>query len=211
MHHFALLFFLCRLVGTWLTFASTQRSIPFVSARKHPTLLLNYLYSRGELSAWMESLCFQVSPSALYFSYLFCSDLSLCSTLHYSALVFSILLSAARYSQIGITNNQKKQLNMLKTFTHAIFCLLLYFYPRQTDILTPLPALGIDFTIIPGKGPKIINPIASQADVNAVGAMTDVTAQVPFIGPILKVRTVSQECANLLLSHQAFNDMGFIY
>lgn len=56
-----------------------------------------------------------------------------------------------------------------------------------SDILTPLPAMGIDFTIVPGKGPKIINPIASMADVDAVSVLQDVDAQVPFLGPILKV------------------------
>jgi uroporphyrinogen-III decarboxylase len=30
-----------------------------------------------------------------------------------------------------------------------------------SDILTPLPAMGIDFTIVEGKGPKIANPIKS--------------------------------------------------
>lgn len=55
-----------------------------------------------------------------------------------------------------------------------------------SDILTPLPSLGIDFSIIPGKGPKIKNPVASQADVDAIGSMTDVSTQVPFLGPILQ-------------------------
>ncbi|KAJ1433326.1 Uroporphyrinogen decarboxylase [Ochromonadaceae sp. CCMP2298] len=55
-----------------------------------------------------------------------------------------------------------------------------------SDILTPLPALGIDFTIVPGKGPKIINPVKCQADIDALQAMVDVDAQVPFLGPILK-------------------------
>lgn len=30
-----------------------------------------------------------------------------------------------------------------------------------SDILTPLPAMGIDFTIVEGKGPKIANPVKS--------------------------------------------------
>jgi uroporphyrinogen decarboxylase len=55
------------------------------------------------------------------------------------------------------------------------------------DILTPLPALGVDFTIIPGKGPKIINPLKTAEDVAALKPMHDVAKQVPFLGPILQV------------------------
>ena len=62
-----------------------------------------------------------------------------------------------------------------------------YTYPN-TDILTPLPALGVDFTIIPGKGPKILNPIRTPDDVALLKPMHDVTLQVPFLGPILQVR-----------------------
>mmetsp|Transcript_22645 Transcript_22645/g.21866 ORF Transcript_22645/g.21866 Transcript_22645/m.21866 type:complete len:385 (-) Transcript_22645:340-1494(-) len=55
-----------------------------------------------------------------------------------------------------------------------------------SDILTPLPALGVDFTIIPGKGPKIINPLKTPEDVAALKPMHDVAKQVPFLGPILQ-------------------------
>jgi uroporphyrinogen decarboxylase len=55
-----------------------------------------------------------------------------------------------------------------------------------SDILTPLPAMGVDFTIIEGKGPKIANPIRSAADVAAVKPLQDVDSQVPFLGPILR-------------------------
>ena len=55
------------------------------------------------------------------------------------------------------------------------------------DILTPLPALGVDFTIIPGKGPKILNPLRTTEDVAALKPMHDVALQVPFLGPILQV------------------------
>ena len=37
-----------------------------------------------------------------------------------------------------------------------------------SDILTPLPAMGIDFTIIPNKGPRITNPIRDKLDVDMV-------------------------------------------
>lgn len=34
-----------------------------------------------------------------------------------------------------------------------------------SDILTPLPALGIEFDVIKGKGPVIPNPVRSMEDV----------------------------------------------
>lgn len=37
-----------------------------------------------------------------------------------------------------------------------------------SDILTPLPALGIDFDVISGKGPVIFNPITDRRSVEAV-------------------------------------------
>ena len=54
-----------------------------------------------------------------------------------------------------------------------------------SDILTPLPAMGIDFIIIPGKGPKIATPVRTKADVDAIKPIYDVTQQVPFLGKIL--------------------------
>lgn len=56
------------------------------------------------------------------------------------------------------------------------------------DILTPLPALGVDFQIIPGKGPHIPTPIRSAADVDGIGDLYDPDRQLPFIAPILKVQ-----------------------
>lgn len=47
--------------------------------------------------------------------------------------------------------------------------------------------MGIDFTIVPGKGPKILKPIASKSDITALKKIEDVESQVPFLGPILKV------------------------
>lgn len=37
-----------------------------------------------------------------------------------------------------------------------------------SDILTPLPALGIEFDVISGKGPVIHNPITDRASVDAL-------------------------------------------
>lgn len=72
--------------------------------------------------------------------------------------------------------------------THALLYPALLCCP---DILTPLPALGVDFTIIPGKGPKILNPIKTKEDVAALKPMHDVAQQVPFLGPILQVNQFS--------------------
>ncbi len=58
---------------------------------------------------------------------------------------------------------------------------------RIQDILTPLPAMGIDFTIIEGKGPKILSPIKDQADVEKVRVLENIKEEVPFLGPILQV------------------------
>ena len=52
----------------------------------------------------------------------------------------------------------------------------------RTDILTPLPAMGVDFEIIPGKGPKISNPVLTMADIDAIKPLHDVETQVPFLG-----------------------------
>jgi len=47
--------------------------------------------------------------------------------------------------------------------------------------------MGIDFTIVEGKGPKIVNPIRTPADVENIKKIVDVDAQVPFLKPILQV------------------------
>lgn len=49
--------------------------------------------------------------------------------------------------------------------------------------------MNIDFTIVEGKGPKIVNPIKTMADVENVKPLYDVDSQVPFLGPILKVQS----------------------
>ena len=54
-----------------------------------------------------------------------------------------------------------------------------------SDILTPLPAMGVDFIIIPNKGPKIANPIRTKADIDNIKPLYDVAKQVPFISKIL--------------------------
>jgi uroporphyrinogen decarboxylase len=55
-----------------------------------------------------------------------------------------------------------------------------------SDILTPLPALGVDFTIIEGKGPKIATPIQSISQIKNLNKLVDIDRQIPFIRPILQ-------------------------
>lgn len=64
----------------------------------------------------------------------------------------------------------------------------------SADILTPLPALGVDFEIIENKGPKIERPIRAQSDVDRLGALHDVDLQLPFIAQILKASTSPLLC-----------------
>lgn len=57
----------------------------------------------------------------------------------------------------------------------------------SSDILTPLPAMGIDFTMVESKGPKILNPIKGREDIDRMKLIEDGNSQIPFIGQILKV------------------------
>jgi uroporphyrinogen decarboxylase len=53
-----------------------------------------------------------------------------------------------------------------------------------SDILTPLPGMGIDFDIIESKGPIIEPAIRSQAQVNALRPL-DPAEALPFVGEVL--------------------------
>ena len=53
-----------------------------------------------------------------------------------------------------------------------------------SDILTPLPGMGIDFDIIESKGPIIEPAIRSQAQVDALRPL-DPAAALPFVGEVL--------------------------
>ena len=53
-----------------------------------------------------------------------------------------------------------------------------------SDILTPLPGIGIDFDIIESKGPIIDPPIRSQAQVDALRPL-EPAAALPFVGEVL--------------------------
>lgn len=54
-----------------------------------------------------------------------------------------------------------------------------------SDIVTPLPGLGIDMDIAEGKGPIIADPIRSQAQIDALHPLVP-EETMPFIKPILK-------------------------
>lgn len=53
-----------------------------------------------------------------------------------------------------------------------------------SDILTPLPGMGIDFDIIESKGPIIDPPIRSLEQVEALRPL-DAAASLPFVGEVL--------------------------
>jgi uroporphyrinogen decarboxylase len=55
-----------------------------------------------------------------------------------------------------------------------------------SDILTPLPALGIEFDVIKGKGPRIDTPIRSMDQVKSLRTMDDPTSSLPFVAETLK-------------------------
>jgi len=54
-----------------------------------------------------------------------------------------------------------------------------------SDILTPLPAIGVDFDVVRGKGPVIPSPLRTAADVAALKPFEDPDADLPFIRTIL--------------------------
>lgn len=62
-----------------------------------------------------------------------------------------------------------------------------------SDILTPLPGIGIPFDIIESRGPIIDPPIRTQAQVDAVHEL-DPEKHLSFVGKIL--RTLRQEVGN---------------
>lgn len=55
-----------------------------------------------------------------------------------------------------------------------------------SDILTPLPAMGIDFDVIKGKGPRIHNPPRTAADIEALKPLEDPAGSLPFVGETLR-------------------------
>lgn len=62
-----------------------------------------------------------------------------------------------------------------------------------SDILTPLPGIGIPFDIIESRGPIIDTPIRTQEQVDAITPL-DPETSLPFVGEIL--RTLRREVGN---------------
>jgi len=54
-----------------------------------------------------------------------------------------------------------------------------------SDILTPLPAMGIEFDVVRGKGPVISSPLRTMEDVAALTPLDDPLSRLPFINTIL--------------------------
>lgn len=48
--------------------------------------------------------------------------------------------------------------------------------------------MGIEFTMISGKGPYIMHPIRTKADVAALKPLVEIDSQLPFIRPTLEVQ-----------------------
>lgn len=61
-----------------------------------------------------------------------------------------------------------------------------------SDILTPLPAMGIEFDVITGKGPVIAKRIATKQDIDAVRPLDDPNRTLPFVGEILQTLKVGR-------------------
>ncbi len=53
-----------------------------------------------------------------------------------------------------------------------------------SDILTPLPALGVEFDVVRGKGP-VVEPVRSMEEVKKLKTLDDPDSSLPFIRPIL--------------------------
>ena len=54
-----------------------------------------------------------------------------------------------------------------------------------SDILTPLPAMGVEFDVVKGKGPVISNVVRTMDDVKALRPLDDPDASLPFVREIL--------------------------
>ena len=68
-----------------------------------------------------------------------------------------------------------------------------------SDILTPLPALGIEFDVIKGKGPRIDTPIRSMDQVRALRTMDDPASTLPFVAETLQALRAEVDGKSTLL------------
>lgn len=50
--------------------------------------------------------------------------------------------------------------------------------------------MGIDFTMLESKGPKILNLVKDRYDIEKMKLIEDVSVQLPFIGKTLNVGCV---------------------
>ncbi|EKX55115.1 plastid Uroporphyrinogen decarboxylase [Guillardia theta CCMP2712] len=55
-----------------------------------------------------------------------------------------------------------------------------------SDILTPLPSMGIEFDVVKGSGPVIFDPIRSMDQIKSLKPIDDPDASVPFLREILQ-------------------------
>ena len=55
-----------------------------------------------------------------------------------------------------------------------------------SDILTPLPAMGIEFDVVKGTGPVISDPIRHTDDLSRLIALDDPSSRLPFVAETLK-------------------------
>eukprot|EP00980_Cylindrotheca_fusiformis_P006129 scaffold1319_cov126-Cylindrotheca_fusiformis.AAC.18 len=70
-----------------------------------------------------------------------------------------------------------------------------------SDILTPLPTLGVEFDVVPGTGPVISTKVETEEDVELMGdaASIDFDEKLPFIREILGQLSREAEEANTAL------------
>jgi uroporphyrinogen decarboxylase len=68
-----------------------------------------------------------------------------------------------------------------------------------SDILTPLPVMGIEFDVIKGTGPVISTKIRTEEDVAALSEDYDFDAKIPFIREILGSLKKEADAANTSL------------
>merc|ERR1719316_2606358 len=68
-----------------------------------------------------------------------------------------------------------------------------------SDILTPLPALGVDFDVIKGTGPVIGDPLRTMEQVKALTPLEDPDAKLPFIKEILETLRKETEGKSTLI------------
>jgi uroporphyrinogen decarboxylase len=81
-----------------------------------------------------------------------------------------------------------------------------------SDILTPLPGMGIDFDIVESQGPLIQDPIRSMAQVEALRPLQPAESM-PFVGEVLtRLRqSVGNEAAVLGFVCSELSLVGYVF